>query len=60
MVICELLGVPYAGRDRFQQDAAIKVDLANTAEERAGAVHRAPARFAGPTIHGVDRLPVTW
>jgi len=46
--------------DRFQQDAAIKVDLANTAEERAGAVHRAPARFAGPTIHGVDRLPVTW
>ncbi|WP_406674843.1 cytochrome P450 [Nonomuraea sp. N2-4H] len=40
MVICELLGVPYADRDRFQKDAAIMVDLANSAEERAGAVQR--------------------
>ncbi|QFY13423.1 cytochrome P450 [Nonomuraea phyllanthi] len=38
MVICELLGVPYADRDRFQEDADTMVDLERTAGERAGAV----------------------
>lgn len=34
LVICELLGVPYADRDRFQRDSARLLSLDRTTEER--------------------------
>jgi cytochrome P450 len=37
LVICELLGVPYADRERFQRSTDTAVNLANSAEERAAA-----------------------
>jgi cytochrome P450 len=35
LVICELLGVPYADRDRFTTDAATFMTMSSTAEEKA-------------------------
>jgi cytochrome P450 len=37
LVICELLGVPYADRTKFQQDAAVLLNLESDAESAAGA-----------------------
>jgi cytochrome P450 len=38
LVICELLGVPYAERDQFQQDTRLMLRLDATPEEAAGAL----------------------
>ncbi|MGF6883170.1 cytochrome P450 [Nocardia sp. GAS34] len=40
MIICELLGVPYADRGRFQDDAEAVSDNARTVEERYEAFQR--------------------
>jgi cytochrome P450 len=34
LVICELLGVPYADRDQFQHQSAVLLDLTRTAQEQ--------------------------
>ncbi|MEU6646349.1 cytochrome P450 [Saccharomonospora sp. NPDC046836] len=38
LVICELLGVPYADRERFQRDSATMLRLTNTDEEAVAAM----------------------
>ncbi|GGT42474.1 cytochrome P450 [Nonomuraea spiralis] len=38
LVICELLGVPYADRDRFQHDSATALRVGSTAEEVTAAM----------------------
>ncbi|SFQ16523.1 Cytochrome P450 [Amycolatopsis arida] len=40
LVICELLGVPYADRARFQRDSATLLDLGAGSEEVLGALQR--------------------
>ncbi|MEN2421255.1 cytochrome P450 [Streptomyces rimosus] len=49
LMICELLGVPYADRDRFQEHVATLFDQAADAEAR-GAAFAAVGRFMGELV----------
>ncbi|QSB07007.1 cytochrome P450 [Natronoglycomyces albus] len=40
LVICEMLGVPYADRDQFERDSAAMIDLSASVEERNEAMGR--------------------
>ncbi|QFY08318.1 cytochrome P450 [Nonomuraea phyllanthi] len=47
LVICELLGVPYADREQFQEDTKLLVNLETKAEESIAALGRSMAYLAG-------------
>lgn len=56
LVICELLGVPYADRDDFQRRAAIQLDFALPMEKRF-AVARESREYMGTLVAQARRSP---
>ena len=56
LVICELLGVPYAEHDFFQSHSKVLIDTAVTAEQRAAA-HQALGAYLQQLVEDKRREP---
>ncbi|MFL6115904.1 MAG: cytochrome P450 [Catenulispora sp.] len=56
LVICELLGVPYADRDEFQSQSRARVDLSKGPDERTAAAEHT-RRYLGELVARQRRTP---